>query len=66
VGGTCGTHGEEMGIYGVLVGRPGWKRPLGRPKRRWEDNIEIYLMEIWNYGANLIFLAQDWVQCLAF
>jgi hypothetical protein len=39
VGGTCGTHGEGIGADRVLVGRPEGKRPLGRPRRRWEDNI---------------------------
>jgi hypothetical protein len=58
--------GEERGIYGILVGRPEGKRPLGRPKRRWEDNFEIHLMELWIDGANRIFLAQDLVQCLTF
>jgi len=45
VGGTCGTHGEGRGIYGVLIGRPERKRPLGRPKRRWQDNINMDLGE---------------------
>jgi hypothetical protein len=34
------------GVHGVLVGRPESKRPLGRPRRRWEDNIKMDLMEI--------------------
>jgi hypothetical protein len=38
--------GEERGVYRVLVGRPEGKRPLGRPRRRWEDNIKIDLGEI--------------------
>jgi hypothetical protein len=45
-----------------LVGRPEGKRPLGRPKRRWEDNIKVDLREIRIDGANLIHLAQDRVQ----
>jgi hypothetical protein len=32
-------------VYGVLVGKPEGKRPLGRPRRRWEDNIRMYLKE---------------------
>jgi hypothetical protein len=41
---------EERGAYRVLVGRPeGW-RPLGRPRRRWEDNIKIDLQEV-GWGA---------------
>jgi len=57
VGGTCGTNGEGIGVYRVLVGRHKRKRPLGRPKRRWEDNIEMELREVGVYGANLIRLA---------
>jgi hypothetical protein len=67
VGGTCGTHGGgERGIYWLLVGRPEDKRPLGRPSRRWEDNIKMDLMEIGMNGANLIRLAQDRVQWRTF
>jgi hypothetical protein len=35
--------GEERGAYGILVGRPEEKRPLGRPRRRWEDDIKMDL-----------------------
>jgi hypothetical protein len=42
--------GEERGVYRVLVGRPESKRPLGRPRRRWEDNIKLDLMEIRSMG----------------
>jgi hypothetical protein len=38
--------GEGRGVYRVLVGRPEGKRPLGRPRRRWEDNIKLDLREI--------------------
>jgi hypothetical protein len=62
VGWTCGTHGEGRGVYRVLVRRPQGKRPLGRPRRRWEDNIKIDLREIGIDGANWIQLAQDRVQ----
>jgi hypothetical protein len=37
--------GERRGVYRVLVGKPEEKRPLGRPRRRWEDNIKIDLQE---------------------
>jgi hypothetical protein len=37
---------EDRGVYGVLVGRPESKRPLGRPRHRWEDNIKMDLREI--------------------
>jgi hypothetical protein len=42
------------GVYWVLVRRPKGKRPLGRPRHRWEDNIKMDLREIGNDGANLI------------
>jgi hypothetical protein len=54
--------GDGRGVYRVLVGSPEGKRPLGRPARRWEDNIKMDLREIGIYGANRIHLAQDRVQ----
>jgi hypothetical protein len=54
--------GEGRSVYRVLVGRPEGKRRLGRPRRRWEDNIKMDLREIGMYGANWIQLAQDRVQ----
>jgi hypothetical protein len=39
VGRTCSTHRKGKGVYRVLTGRPEGKRPLGRPRHRWEDNI---------------------------
>jgi hypothetical protein len=54
--------GRGRGAYRVLVGRPVGKRPLGRPRRRWEDNIEMDLGERGIDGANWIRLAQDRVQ----
>jgi hypothetical protein len=51
--------GKGRGVYRVLVGRPEGKRPLGRPRRRWEDNIKMDLREIEIDGANWIQLAQD-------
>jgi hypothetical protein len=62
VSGTCGTHGEGKGVSRVSVGRPEGKRPLGRPRRRWEDNIRMDLREIRIDGENWIQLAQDRVQ----
>ena len=47
------------GLYGVLVGKPEGKRPFGRPKRRWEDNIKMDLQEVGCGGMNWIELAQD-------
>jgi hypothetical protein len=51
--------GEGRGVYRVFVGRPESKRPLGRPRRRWKDNIKLHLREIGIDGANWIHLAQD-------
>ena len=42
----CGCMGQGRGVYRVLVGKPEGKRPLGRPRRRWEDNIKIDLQEV--------------------
>jgi hypothetical protein len=42
--------GQRRGIYGVLVGKPEGKRPLGRPRRRWEDNIKMDLQVV-GWGA---------------
>jgi hypothetical protein len=58
--------GEERVVYRILVGRPEGKRPLGRPRRRWEDNIKLDLREIWIDGENWIRLAEDSVQWRAF
>ena len=51
---------EERGcLYRVLVGKPEGKRPLGRPRRRWDDNIKRDLQEVGCGGMNWIELAQD-------
>jgi hypothetical protein len=51
--------GEERKVYNVLVGKPEGKRPLGRPRRRWEDGIRTDLREIGLGGVDWIRLAQD-------
>jgi hypothetical protein len=51
--------GEERGVYRVLVGKPEGKRPLGRPRRRWVDNIGTVLWEVGCGGVDWIGLAQD-------
>ena len=43
--------GEGRGVHRVLVGKPEGKRPLGRPRRRWEDNIK---MDLWGSGRGWI------------
>jgi hypothetical protein len=54
--------GEGRGVYRVLVGRSEGKRPLGRPRRRWEDNMKMHLREIGIDAKNWNRLAQDRVQ----
>jgi hypothetical protein len=49
---------EGRGVYRVLGEKPGGKRPLGRPRRRWEDNIKMDLQEVGCVGMDWIDLAQ--------
>ena len=51
--------GESRGVYRVLVGKPKGKRPLGRPRFRWEDNIKMDLQEVECGGMDWIDLAQE-------
>jgi hypothetical protein len=51
--------GEKRNAYRILVGNPEGKRPLGRPRRRWMDNIKMNLREIGWDGGDWIDLAQD-------
>jgi hypothetical protein len=51
--------GEGRGAYRVLVGRPDRRRPLGRPRRRWEGNIKLDLQEVGWGGMDWIDLAQN-------
>jgi hypothetical protein len=57
MGGAC--RAEGGGVYRVLVGKPAGKRPLGRPRRRWESNIKMDLQEVGCGGMDWIELAQD-------
>jgi hypothetical protein len=57
---------EGRGVYRVLVGRPKDKRPLGRPRCKWEDNTKLDLREIGIDGANWTCLAQDRIRRQAF
>jgi hypothetical protein len=50
--------GERRGVYRVLVGKPERKGPLGKPRRRWEDNIKVDLQEVGCGGMDWIELAQ--------
>jgi hypothetical protein len=58
--------GEGTGVHRVLVGRPKGRRPLGRPRCRWKDNIKVDLREIEVNGSNWIRLVQDRVRWRAF
>ena len=51
--------GEDRGVHRVLVGKPEGKRPLGRPRRGWEDNIKIDLQEVGEGCGDWMVLAQD-------
>ena len=51
--------GERTGVYRVLVGKPEGKRPLGRPRCRWDDNNKMDLQEVGCGGMDWIELAQD-------
>jgi hypothetical protein len=51
--------GERRGAYRALVGKPEGRRPLGRPRRRWEDNTKMDLREVGWGGMDWINLAQD-------
>jgi hypothetical protein len=59
MGRACSTNREKRNAYRILVGNPEGKRPLGRPRHTWVDNIKMDLREIgWN-GGDWINLAQD-------
>jgi hypothetical protein len=59
MGGECSTNGEKRNAYWILVVNPEGKIPLGRPRRRWVDNIKMDLREIGWDGRDWIDLAQD-------
>jgi hypothetical protein len=51
--------GEERVVHRVLVGKPEGKRPLGRPRRRWENNIKMDLQQVGGGRGDCVDLAQD-------
>jgi len=51
--------GDRKGIYRALMERPKARRPLGRPRHRWEDNIKMELQEVGYRGTGMIALVQD-------
>jgi hypothetical protein len=65
MGGACSTNGERRSAYKMLVGSPEGKRPLGRPRRRREDNIKMDLREIGWGGMDWIDVTQDRDHCRA-
>jgi hypothetical protein len=46
MGGTCSAYGARRDVYMIFVGKPEGKSPLGRPMRRWENNVKIHLHEV--------------------
>jgi hypothetical protein len=65
MGGACGAHGGGERSYNILVGRSEGRRPLIRPRRRWEDNIKMDLREIGFGNVDWIHWAQDRDRCRA-
>ena len=59
MGWASGAYGSGQGVHRVLVGKPEERRPLGRPRRRWVDNIRMDLQEVGCGYVNWIGLAQD-------
>jgi hypothetical protein len=59
MGGLCSTNGEKRNAYRLLVGKPEGKRPLGRPRRRWVDNIRMDLGEVGSGDVDWIGLAKN-------
>jgi hypothetical protein len=59
MGMACSTNWEKRNACWILIGKPEGKRPLGRPRRRWVDNIKMDLREIEWDGVDWIELAQD-------
>jgi hypothetical protein len=57
--GQVALMGEERGVHGVLVGKPEGKKPLGRPRCRWENNIKMDLQEVGGGYEDWMELAQD-------
>ena len=66
MGGACSAYGgEERRVYRVLVGKPEGRRPLGRTRRRWVNNIKMDLQEVGYRGMDWIELAEDRDRCRA-
>jgi hypothetical protein len=63
--GRVARMGERRGVYRIFVGRSEGRRPLGRPRRTWEDNIKMDLREVGWVGMDWIQLAQNRDRCRA-
>jgi len=59
IGGACSKYGGEGRVYRVLVGKPDGRKPLGRYRRGWKDNVKMDLREVKYGGTDWIDLAQD-------
>jgi hypothetical protein len=59
MGAACSTYGGQQNLYRLSVSKPGGKRPLGRPKLRWEDNIKMDFLEVRCDDIDWIDLVQD-------
>jgi hypothetical protein len=59
MGGACSTNGGKRNAYRLIVGKPERKRLLGRPRRKWVDNIRMDLVEVGWGDVDWIGLAQD-------
>jgi hypothetical protein len=59
MGGTCSTFEKRISVYRLLVRKHEGKRPLGRPRRKWEDNIKMYLQEVGCVGMDCTELVHD-------
>jgi hypothetical protein len=66
MGGACNTNGEKRIACRLLVGKPEGRRSLGRPRRRWLDNIRMDLVEVGWGDVDWIGLAQDTSRWRAF
>ena len=59
MGGACSPYGDWRDAYQYMMWKPEGKRPLGRPRRRWEDNTKMDLQEVGCGGVDWIYLALD-------
>jgi hypothetical protein len=59
MGGACSVYGEERWVHRVLVGKSEGKRPLGRPRPRWEENFQMDVEDVGGGGVDWMEFAQD-------